>query len=79
VNNATATESFTANVAEDNDKAMVILDLYANRFCSNALTTGNVVALMSPKQARRIAIRLLEAADHMDDQAKYIATQGDSK
>jgi hypothetical protein len=62
--NVEPTESYTANVSYDNNDAKVILDLHAN---------GNAVAKMDSKSARRIAIRLLQAADAMDDQAKVLA------
>lgn len=55
--------SYTAMVADDNNTAEVVLELHGQWLGSpNAVT-----ASIGPRQARRIAIQMLEAADRMDD------------
>jgi hypothetical protein len=58
--------SYSARVSVDNNTAEIVLELHG-RSLVRLDAKSSAIANIGPRQARRIAIQLLQAADEMDD------------
>jgi hypothetical protein len=62
-------KNFSINVSNDYTEATVLLDVRT----TSALNAGAAVAELDPRQARKIAMDLLKAAEDAEDQAVHNA------